>query len=183
MRHTLAAVLCAILVPVTAIAQTTKPPVPHDQVLSVNPFGFIVQWFNAEYERKTSDSTTVGVSASHFVDAGQSNAAILLRWYPQQAALDGFYLGVRAGGHRFTTHRYDYSAPSSPSNLPRATYNEQTSARAGVGFEIGHNWLLGPKQNASVGLGFGMTRLMGCGNSYEMPCVLPAFRLNVGIAF
>ena len=80
MRHTLAAVLCAILVPATTLAQTTKPPVPHDQILSTNPFGFLVEWFNAEYERKIGDATTIGASASHFVDAGQSNAAILCLW-------------------------------------------------------------------------------------------------------
>jgi hypothetical protein len=188
MRHTLTAALFAVLVPAAALAQTaaTKPPVPHDQVLSANPFGVIVKWVNAEYERKIGPATTLGVSASHFADLDQSNAALLLRWYPQQSALDGFYLGARAGAHRFKTRTYDFypTYSSSTINQPRPTYHEQTSVLPGVGVEIGYNWLLGPRQNVSVGVGFGLTRVFGGGDLYDMPSVLPALRLvNVGIAF
>jgi hypothetical protein len=28
----------------------TRAPVPHDQVLSANPFGLMFEWFNADHE-------------------------------------------------------------------------------------------------------------------------------------
>ncbi len=40
------------------------------------------------------------------------------------------------------------------------------------------------RQNVSVGIGFGLTRVFGGGDSYDVPSVLPALRLvNIGIAF
>ena len=50
---------------------------------------------------------------------------------------------------------------------------------------IGHAWLFGPKRNASVNLGFGLTRLFGKdADGYGAPSVLPNVRLaNIGIAF
>ena len=57
----------------------------------------------------------------------------------------------------------------------------------GLGLEIGYNWLLGPKQNLSIGLGFGVTRMLRSGDSddnYFLPSAVPNVRLvNIGIAF
>ena len=105
MRHTPAVAVMLAMCAAPALAQTsaTKPPVPHHQVLSANPFGFLFNWYNAEYERKIAPATTIGVSASHFDGLELSDVALVLRWYPQQAALDGFYLGGRAGAYRFET--------------------------------------------------------------------------------
>jgi len=88
-----------LLLSTAAFAQPAAimPADPYDQVLSTNPLGIVLEWFNAEYERKLGASLTIGASASNFGDLDQSNAAALLRWYPQQSPLDGFYLGARAG--------------------------------------------------------------------------------------
>jgi hypothetical protein len=175
MRHTLSAALFALLVPAAAVAQTAErsPAVPHDQVLSTNPLGVVVKWFNVEYERKLNPELTFGGSASHFADLDQSNAAVLVRWYPAQSALEGFYLGARAGVYRFEAYTYDLRS-----------LRRQTSVMPGAGVEIGYNWLLGPRQNVIAGTGLGLTRLSGSGDFYStVPTVLPALRLNVGIAF
>ena len=179
MRHTLRAAVFALLVPATGSAQTaatarTVPydQVPYDQVLSTNPLGVVAKWFNAEYERKLGSAFTFGASVSHFSELDQSNAAVLLRWYPQESALDGFYLGARAGAYRFKTFTYEFRS-----------YRQDSTVLPGVGVELGYNWLLGPRQNVRVGTGFGLTRMVGGGDSYSVPSVLPGFRLNVGIAF
>lgn len=174
MRHTLCAIVFAVLVPAPGFAQpaATTRTVPYDQVLSTNPLGIVAEWFNAEYERKLGAGLTFGASASNFGALDQSNAAALLRWYPEQSALDGFYLGARAGAYRFKTRTYELRS-----------YREDNTVVPGVGVELGYNWLLGPRQNVRVGTGFGLTRMIGGGNSYSVPSVLPGFRLNVGIAF
>ena len=74
----------------------------------------MIKFVSIEFERKIASEVTLGASASHlagysdFGDSSQSNAAILLRWYPQQSALEGFYFGARAGAYRFHTLAHDY---------------------------------------------------------------------------
>ena len=50
MRYILHVVAVAVLVPAVTSAQTAamKTPVPHNQVLSTNPFGLIIKWVNGE---------------------------------------------------------------------------------------------------------------------------------------
>jgi Protein of unknown function (DUF3575) len=173
MRHTLSAALFALFIPATALAQTAATPTdPYNQVLSMNPFGLVLKWANAEYERKISPAMTLGASASHLSDLDQSSAAIVLRWYPQRTALEGFYLGVHTGAYRFKAMTYDFRS-----------YHERNRVLPGAGVELGHNWLLGPRHNVSVGVGGGLTRIATSSDSYSAPSVLPGFRLNVGIAF
>ena len=171
MRHllslTVAAALTLCATAARAQSDTSSPQTVRRQTLSTNPFGEIVQWYNVEYERAIGPATTVGVAASTFASMDYASASLLLRWYPQRTPLDGFYLGAKTGVYRFESYRRDATV------LP------------GIGLEIGHNWLFGPTRNVSVGLGFGLTRLLGRGaDGYSVPTVLPNARLvNVGIAF
>ncbi len=178
MRHTVTVVLFAVLVPVSAFAQTCGAPPEVNQVLATNPLTLIAKWVTVEFERKIAPAVTVGGSASFLADLDQSNAAALVRWYPQQKALEGFYLGARAGAYRFKTTTYQFQ-PSA-----RATSRERHDVLPGAGVELGYNWLLGPRHNVSVGVGFGLTRIIGGGASYDVPSVLPGARLvNIGVAF
>jgi hypothetical protein len=191
MRHTpaVAAVLALCAAPAFAQTSATKPPVPHHQVLSANPFGFLFNWYNAEYERKIAPAATISVSASHVDGLELSDLALALRWYPQQAALDGFYLGGRAGAYRFETTEYEYPVqtrpiePGRPPYTTYPTYRRRMRVHPAVGIEVGYNWLLGPKQNVSVGLGFGLTRILSSSNGYDYLPIVPAPRLNIGFAF
>lgn len=173
MRHTLSAALFLLLVPAAALAQTAAPaPDSHNQVLSTNPFGLVVKWFNLEYERKLTPAVTLGGSVSHVGELDHSGGTVMLRWYPQQTPLDGFYLGLRAGAYGFKSYTYEFR-----------TSRERDVVVPGAGVELGYNWLLGPKQNVSVGTGLAMTRYYRGGDAYSVPSVLPGLRLNVGIAF
>jgi hypothetical protein len=146
----------------------TRVPVPHNQVLSANPFGLMFNWFNADYERKINESSTWGVSGSFFSfggdDADYVNVQAAYRYYPQGAALSGFYLGGKGGLHH-------------------VGIDTESGRFFGLGFELGYNWLLGAKKNVSIGMGAGATRLFG-GGLDGATLTIPTVRLvNVGIAF
>ena len=74
---------------------------------------------------------------------------------------------------RFKTYDYDLRS-----------YHESSTTLPGVGVEIGYNWLLGPSRNVMIGTGFGLTRILDSGRSWNVPDVLPSIRLvNIGVAF
>jgi len=159
----------AIMNAAPAAAQTqegTKAAVPHEQIISANPFGLVLRWWNVEFERKVTPSSTVGVSGSFLgvddVDFASVNG--LWRYYPQGAALTGVFLGARAGVYH-------------GSDAGDAHY------AFGAGFEIGYTWLLGARRNVGLSLGVGLTRLFS-GGEEDWPGALPTVRLlNVGVAF
>jgi hypothetical protein len=157
--------------PLTAHAQapatTTTPP---RQVVSMNPFGLIVGWFNAEYERAFAPSATWGISGSmfDFDDFEYRNANALMRFYPQENAPRGFFIGGRAGVYRVAHDDAD---------------DDDDATFGGAGFELGYTWLLGPRQRVAISLGAGASRLFGA-DLDGAPLVIPTVRLvNVGVAF
>lgn len=166
-----AAVILLILVPSSvAWAQSpdvAPPPAGVQQQLSANPFGLMFQWFNCEYERTATRSNTWGASMSFFSldsDADYVNGAAFWRYYPQGRALNGLYVGGRAGLHRVGV-------------------NGASGAFFGLGFELGYNWLLGRHKNFMIGTGAGATRLFG-GSLNGASLTIPTVRLvNVGVAF
>ncbi len=166
---TLAAALLT-LTPATADAQPSGSAATARQVVSANPFGLLVGWFNAEFERQVSESVTAGAGASTFDWGGEHgfsrdddryvNGDVFVRYYPGGRTLQGFALGVKAG----------------------LTKGGSDSARFGVGLDTNWNWLLGKRDNVYVGLGFGLKRLVGADSDY--PMVIPTIRIiNLGVAF
>lgn len=151
-----------------ASAQTTvtAPSSGNKQVVSANPFLTMFEWFNLEYSRRHTESTTWGASASRFGIDGVSygNVTALYRYYPGGKALNGFYIGGRGGVHRVGV--------------------EGASASAfGAGFELGYDWLLGRRKNFAVGIGAGATRLFG-GDVDGARVIIPTVRLvNIGWSF
>ncbi|MFC1661573.1 hypothetical protein ACFL3S_09005 [Gemmatimonadota bacterium] len=146
----------------------TREPVAHDQVISGNPLILLAGWFNAEYERKLSNTTTAGFGGGWIsLDGGDDDYTSLngfLRYYPQGAALTGFYLGGRLGIHRVDTE-------------------DESASVFGLGVDLGYSWLLGPSRAFYVGLGLGATRLFG-GDLEDASPTIPVIRLiNIGIAF
>lgn len=164
-RHLCLIVFAVAVIPAVASAQApgNRAPVANKQVLSGNPFLLMGKYFNAEYERKHTESRTFGVSASAFGfdDVDYRNVQAFYRYYPQGASLTGFYIGARAGMH----HMSD---------------DLDSGAAAGVGFELGYSWLLGSRRNFAISVGAGATRLFGGDGSV----VIPTLRLvNVGWSF
>ena len=85
-----------------AEAQQTPPQQaasPHRHVISANPFGLMLDFFNAEFERAVSDSATAGVGGSFFSNSGDDyvNVDAFYRYYPSGKPLDGFAFGLKAG--------------------------------------------------------------------------------------
>jgi hypothetical protein len=167
-----------LLVPggVRAQAEAAPPPVPLRNVISANPFLLIAAWFNAEYERSVSATTTVGgristVSLgddSDFEDGGDfgyTSGRIFLRYYPK-AAFNSFYFGVDAG---FTG----------------VSDGDETHTVGGAGFELGYNWMLGQRRNFYISVGAGADRLFGGDLADEgISVVIPTIRIvNIGWAF
>jgi hypothetical protein len=138
------------------------PGAPHTQVVSANPFGIMLEFFNAEYEHAAGESFTVGVGGSTFSHDNDTylNADLFWRFYPDKEpkAFQGWSFGLKAG----VTH------------IDAKTY-------AGAGFDVDRSWLLGKNENFYVGVGFGLKRLMGHGDELK---IIPTIRLvNIGYAF
>ena len=146
----------------------TREPVPHQNVLSANPFLLLFEWTNVEYERKISPTGTVGLSGSWIsLDEGDEDYRSLnafYRYYPQAAALTGFYFGGRGGVYSVSDFQEDATV-------------------FGFGLEVGYNWLLGANRTFYIGLGAGAIRLFG-GDLEDSSATIPTLRLlNIGWAF
>lgn len=141
--------------------QAVRPP---QQAVSANPFGLLLELFNAEYERKVSDSTTAGVGGSFFSKSGDDyvNADLFYRYYPSGTPLDGWAFGVKAGVTKVT----------------------DTGSFFGFGFDTNWSWLLGKNDNFYVGAGVGLKRLFGTSDEHFDLKFIPTVRIiNVGVAF
>ena len=156
-----AIVLCAGTVQAQTQATASETA---QQVMSTNPFGDLLSWLNAEYERTLDDATTWGVSAS-ILKSDYASASMFVRWYPAHTVLDGFYLGAHAGIYQFQE------------------YGRRGETVPGAGIDIGRAWLLGPARRTSLSLGFGVTRRIGSTGG-AAPDAWPSVRLiNVGMVF
>lgn len=163
----------ALLVSSPAYAQDTRQPVDHKQIVTANPIGIVFGWFNAEYERKINETTTWGVSASHLTffddDFTYSNVSALARYYPQGAALTGFFVGGKMGVHNV----------SDDSEFR----DDENGTFLGLGVDVGYNWLVGKEKKFVISVGMGATRLFG-GDLDGASFTLPNIRvINIGFAF
>lgn len=159
-------VLTATAVPLGAQPASSplepSPSAGPRQVVSANPFGLLFEFFNAEYERKVSDSVSAGTGGSFFKDEGEAyvNADVFVRYYPSGRPLDGWAFGVKAGA----------------TNVEAATY-------FGVGVDVNWSWLMGKHDNFYLGVGFGLKRLFGTGDTGVVPLVPTIRVINIGVAF
>ena len=176
MRNGLA-VLCttlAVLLPIQATAQEPTSP-PLRNVVSANPFLLIATWFNAEYERAITVSSTVGIRVSTVSlgfdddvvgnddDAEYYSGRVFWRYYPNEA-YRGFFFGLDAG-------------------VTSVDDTDETHTVGGAGFELGYGWLLGRRRNFYISIGAGADRLFGS-DLADAPEVIPTVRiLNIGFAF
>jgi hypothetical protein len=177
------ALLLTAAAPGAAQDTGTKAPVDHKQTISTSPIADILGFINAEYQRKVTEAATFGVSAARleFDDDTYSNVMLFGRYYPQGAALTGFFMGGRIGMHRIAYDRYEYSPPP-PGSFPQAPIvRRESESRPAIGVDVGYDWLLGAKRNVHIGVGAGGMRILGTGDDFEV--AFPTARLNVGFAF
>lgn len=154
--------------PAVALAQATpeSDQPAYRNVVSANPFGILIELFNAEFEHAIGETTSAGIGGSYFgadEEEDYLNADVFLRYYMQDRALEGWAFGAKAG----------------LTNVPdQGTY-------FGVGFDLNRNWLMGKRDNFYIGAGFGLKRLLGVPSDAGFDLkVIPTIRIiNVGIAF
>lgn len=152
----------------------TRVPVDHKQVLATNPIGDVLGWFNLEYNRKINESVTFELSGStfDFFDDGArvNRLSTGVRFYPQGAALTGFFVGGKVGlFHYDEDYDFDQADDSGKAYL--------------FGAEVGYEWLVGKNRNFHVGIGAGGTRLFGGDVEDDLGIAYPTARLKIGIAF
>ena len=164
------------------------------QVFSANPFGLILELFNAEYERVISGTSTIGFGGSTLKNDHDI--------YPEPPILgtDEFGFPIYDWDNEpdpiTETDRYinfDVFWRFYPSGNPLVGWafgaklgitsvNDQT--HLGYGFDLNRSWLLGPEENFYVGLGFGLKRLIGTTEADDLIPVIPTIRIaNVGFIF
>jgi hypothetical protein len=165
----------ALLVSSPAFAQdnATRTPVEHKQMVTANPIGIVFGWFNAEYERKATETTTWGISASNFQgfddDFNYSNVSALARYYPQGAALTGFFVGGKIGFHHVSDDN--------------GFGDDDSTSAIGLGVDVGYNWLIGKERKFAISIGMGATRLFG-EDTGDIGLTIPNIRvINIGFAF
>ena len=164
------------------------------QVFSANPFGLILELFNAEYERVISGTSTIGFGGSTLKNDHDI--------YPEPPILgtDEFGFPIYDWANEpdpiTETDRYinfDVFWRFYPSGNPLVGWafgakvgitsvNDQT--HLGYGFDLNRSWILGPEENFYVGLGFGLKRLIGTTEADDLIPVIPTIRIaNVGFMF
>lgn len=143
-------------------------------MVSANPFLLIAAWFNVEYERVVSETSTVGFRVSTVTigtDGGPTgdedtkyyNGRVFWRYYPS-GAYSGFFFGLDTG-------------------LTSLEENSDSHTVLAAGFELGYNWLLGARRKFYVSLGAGADRLFA-GDLGDATAVIPTIRIiNIGFAF
>lgn len=167
----LACVLAAsLLIPHTAAAQWL-PPMPlgtgaPTQVLSANPIGLMLEFYNAEYEVRIDDSVTAGAGASRlgwgaFGGSGKPylNGDVFVRFYPSGSAFNGLALGFKAG----------------------ATRLGEDGTYGGLGLDINHSTAV--NDHVVISSGVGLKRLLRNKSDLATTVMIPTFRFNVGIGF
>ena len=161
-RVAFAAVPLCIATAAPAAAQLQSvPATPYQNVISANPFGLLFNLFNVEYERALSSTSTAGVGGStiRLNDERYLNADVFWRYYPSATPFRGFTLGAKLGITAVGDNAY-----------------------LGYGADVNYSWLLGPRDNLYVSLGFGLKRLVG--NDLDTEGYVPTFRVvNIGRAF
>ena len=135
-------------------------------VISANPFGLLLNLFNAEVETKVSQAATAGVGGSMYQSGGgvdYLNLDAFWRFYPDGQPLEGFSFGVKLG------------ITSGDDNLgAQKTF-------LGYGFDLNRSWLKGPNKNFAISIGFGLKRLV---TDETDASIIPTIRLvNVGFRF
>lgn len=177
----LSLVLVAVTVcAMTARAQTVDLPVQNN-VLSINPFGFLLEWYNFEYERafNSTASWSIGVGNVNIGDDEDdeefdyTSADMRLRYYPSAEAPTKFSAGISFG----------YSHVNVDDRRGDTPLEREFDALS-VGFDLGYSWLLGRTRQFFIGTGIGAKRLFPVGGDDEEETHgYPTFRLSIGYAF
>jgi hypothetical protein len=172
--------LLAPLAATTLPAQTVDVPV-QSHVLSINPFGFLLEWYSVEYERVFSSTASWSVGVGH-IDLGDTNdrakhtsADVRLRYYPSAEAPSKGSAGIAFG----------FSRVSDEDVATDGVVIKDEFDALSVGIDIGYSWLLGRTRQFFIGMGIGAKRLfpLGQDDNDNETFGYPTVRLSLGYAF
>ena len=173
MRHWIGSALILVVLglsaaphatPAAAQAGQAGEPPRYNHVISANPFGILLEIFNAEYETVVTRSSSVGLGGSFLSREGDDylNADLFWRFYVGPRPLEGWAFGAKAG----------------------VTNVSEEGTFFGIGFDVNRSWLVAANDNFYVGAGFGLKRLFGAGDEDFDLEIIPTIRIiNIGIAF
>jgi hypothetical protein len=181
LQRALPALIATILSAFPLRAQAVDLPV-QSNVLSINPFGFLFEWYNIEYERAFSSTASWSMGVGH-IDIGDENedestytsADMRLRYYPSAEAPAKFSAGIAVGYSRVTNEDVGSGG---------AITKDKFDA-LGVGIDLGYSWLLGRTRQFFIGTGIGAKRLflLGEEDDDDETFGYPTIRLSIGYAF
>src|SRR5215831_11461895 len=162
MRFTAAAELAAALVLPLSGSLCAQAPVPRGRVIPTqtyvgfNPLGLPANVFTLELENAVSSGISVGAVGSYidFDDKRFTTADFKVRYYPSEAVLRGFAIGISAGVTRYSKLVTE-SQPTQGSSQVRESLSAPTA-----GILIDYNWLLGRSERFLVGTGVGAKRIL-----------------------
>tara|TARA_Y100000588_G_scaffold360028_1_gene419513 strand:+ start:2683 stop:3255 length:573 start_codon:yes stop_codon:yes gene_type:complete len=153
-------------------------------VVSANPFGLLLKFFNAEYERVISRTSTIGFGGSTISTESEM-------WDDPP-----YDVSPRVENHRYVN--FDVFWRFYPGSDRTRTYDAPVGwafgAKIGItavdggtylgyGFDLNRSFVLGPNDNFYVGLGFGLKRLVGAPQD-DLLELIPTIRIaNVGFMF
>lgn len=183
-----AAAAALVLCSAPAHAQTVVVPdttARYQNVLSANPLGLLFGYYNGEYERAISSTSTLGLAGAYFSVDDDELAVVeaKFRYYPQARPFSGFSVGGSAGYGQISDEEEDEFIPLADAGAARQQQSETSSAFL-VGIELDYNWLVGRDRRFFIGTGIGARRLIGRDVDSDTPVVIPTLRLvNVGFAF
>lgn len=131
------------------------------QVLSANPIGFAVRYYNLEYEARVHDAFTAGIGGATLdssIGLGEyANSDVFVRYYPGGRAFRGLSVGLKAG---------------------LTTVGSGGQLAGGVGFDVNANhWI---NERVVVSAGVGMKRVFAGSDAFNLPTIRI---INIGIAF
>jgi hypothetical protein len=179
-RRLALALLATVVAATTVAAQTIDVPV-QSNVISINPFGFLFEWYSVEYEHAFSSTATWSVGAGH-IDMGDVNdqtkytsADLRLRYYPAAEAPSKFSAGIAFG----------YSRVSDEDRATDGVVIKDEFDALSVGIDLGYSWLLGRTRQFFIGTGIGAKRLFPLGerNDDNETFGHLTVRLSIGYAF
>jgi hypothetical protein len=182
-----AAAAALVLCSAPAHAQTVVVPdttARYMNVLSANPLGLLFGYYNGEYERAISTTSTLGLAGAYFSVDDDELAVVegKFRYYPQARPFAGFSVGASVGYGQISEGEEEF-IPLADASSARRQQSETSSAFL-VGIELDYNWLVGRDRRFFIGTGIGARRLLGGDVDTDTPVVIPTLRLvNVGFAF
>lgn len=197
-----AALLCGLLLPAVAGAQSSGTPpsgVSRRSILqtaSTNPFAAPFGFVSAEYERVVGSRglavgvggiTSFGGDPQALNDGGSESFRSLqvkLKYYPRQDGLRGLAVGITAGiAHErelaFASYMYGPRGELLSSEVATRSRTAPT-----LGTTVDYNLFIGRQRRFLVGLGVGARRSLGAnGESGPLDGVLIDPRLQLGFGF